>query len=158
MRAHARNKTKPMPPCEPSVTSFGRSSMRCTSPTSVRAGRHQAPSNQWLPARRAIVMTPELNSRPHLALVGRLNEKGQQSRVLHMPERALRLNGPSLEIVERCDGKRTVREIISELQEIYSKDEPKKVDGDILGYLALLNDQRALDFTSDQADRSANAK
>ena len=103
-------------------------------------------------------MTPELNSRPQLALGCRLNEKGQQSRVLHMPERALRLNGPSLEIVERCDGKRTVREIISELQEIYSKAEPKKVEGDILGYLALLNDQRALDFTSDQADRSANAK
>ena len=47
-------------------------------------------------------MMPELNSRPHLALGCRLNEKGQQSRVLHMPERALRLNGPSLEIVERC--------------------------------------------------------
>ena len=75
-----------------------------------------------------------------------------------MPERALRLNGPSLEIVERCDGRRTVREIISELQEIYSKAEPQKVEKDILGYLALLHDQRALDFTSDQADRSANAK
>ena len=46
-------------------------------------------------------MTPDLNSRPHLALGCRLNEKGQPSRVLHMPERALRLNGPSLEIIER---------------------------------------------------------
>src|SRR3984893_835947 len=157
MRAHARNKTKPMPPCEPSVTSFGRSSMRCTSPTSVRSGRHQAPSNQWLPARRAIVMTPELNSRPHLALGCRLNEKGQQSRVLHMPERALRLNGPSLEIVERCDGKRTVREIISELQEIYSKAEPQKVADDILSYRAGLHPRRALVFIPDQADRSTSA-
>jgi pyrroloquinoline quinone biosynthesis protein D len=74
-----------------------------------------------------------------------------------MPERALRLNGPSLEIVERCDGNRTVQEIISELQELYSKAEPRKVETDILGYLALLHDQRALDFTIDQADRSANA-
>ena len=102
--------------------------------------------------------TPELNSCPRLALGCRLNEKGQQSRVLHMPERALRLNGPSLEIVERCNGRRTVREIISELQELYSKAEPQKVEKDILGYLALLHDQRALDFMSDQADRSANAK
>jgi len=104
------------------------------------------------------VSTPELDSRPRLAVGCRLNEKGQQLRVLHMPEKALRLNGPSLEIVERCDGRRTVQEIISELQAIYSKAEPQKVQTDILGYLALLHDQRALDFTSDQSDRSADAK
>jgi pyrroloquinoline quinone biosynthesis protein D len=103
-------------------------------------------------------MTPELMSRPRLAVGCRLNEKSQPSRVLHMPERALRLNGPSLEIVERCDGSRTVQEIISELQKLYSKAEPKKVETDILGYLALLHDQRALDFSSGQIDRSAEAK
>jgi len=103
-------------------------------------------------------MTPELNTRPRLAVGCRLNEKGQPSRVLHMPERALRLNGPSLEIVERCDGTRTVREIVYELQKLYSKAEPQKVETDILGYLALLHDQRALDFASDQTDRSADAK
>jgi coenzyme PQQ biosynthesis protein PqqD len=63
-----------------------------------------------------------------------------------MPERALRLNGPSLEIVERCDGKHTVQQIITELQQIYSKAEPKKIESDILDYLARLNDQRAIDF------------
>ena len=64
-----------------------------------------------------------------------------------MPERALRLNGPSLEIIERCDGKHTVQQIVVDLQKIYSKAEPQKVESDILGYLALLHDQRALDFT-----------
>jgi pyrroloquinoline quinone biosynthesis protein D len=103
-------------------------------------------------------MTPELNSRPRLAIGCRLNEKGQQSRVLHMPERALRLNGPSLEIIERCDGTRTVQEIISELQRIYSKAEPQKIAEDILGYLGRLHDQRALDFTTDQTERSADAR
>lgn len=63
-----------------------------------------------------------------------------------MPERALRLNGPSLEIVQRCDGQHTVEQIVSELQQIYSKAEPKKVESDILGYLSLLQEQRALDF------------
>jgi len=63
-----------------------------------------------------------------------------------MPERALRLNGPSLEIVERCDGKHTVQQIITDLQQLYSKAEPKKVESDILDYLARLRDQRALDF------------
>ena len=63
-----------------------------------------------------------------------------------MPERALRLNGPSLQIVQRCDGKHTVRQIISDLQMIYSKAEPHKVEQDILGYMALLQKERALDF------------
>jgi pyrroloquinoline quinone biosynthesis protein D len=91
-------------------------------------------------------MTPDLNSHPRLAPGCRLNEKNQQPRTLLMPERALRLNGPSLEIVERCDGQHTVQQIITELQRIYSKAEPKKVETDILGYLTLLHDQRALDF------------
>jgi len=90
-------------------------------------------------------MTPNLQSHPHLAPGCRLGENNQQ-RVLLMPERALRLNGPSLEIVQRCDGIHTVQQIITDLQQIYSKAEPKKVESDILGYLALLHDQRALDF------------
>jgi pyrroloquinoline quinone biosynthesis protein D len=92
-------------------------------------------------------MTPDLQSHPRLAPGCRLSENNQQ-RVLLMPERALRLNGPSLEIVERCDGSHTVQQIISELQQIYSKAEPKKVETDILDYLARLHDQRALDFDS----------
>ena len=90
-------------------------------------------------------MIPDPNSKPRLAPGCRLGENNQQ-RVLLMPERALRLNGPSLEIVQRCDGKHTVQQIIGELQQIYSKAEPKKVETDILDYLARLHDQRALDF------------
>ena len=91
-------------------------------------------------------MTPDLNSRPHLAAGCRLNDAKQQPRVLLMPEKALRLMGPSLEIVERCDGQHTVHQIITELQRIYDKAEAQKVESDIRGYLSLLNDQRALDF------------
>ena len=92
-------------------------------------------------------MTPDQNSLPRLAPGCRLgDDKNQQ--ILLMPERALRLNGPSLEIVSRCDGKHTVHQIISDLQAIYSKAQPQKVKQDILGYLALLHDQRALDFHS----------
>lgn len=91
-------------------------------------------------------MTPDVKSFPRLAPGCRLNEKNQQPRTLLMPERALRLNGPSLEIVERCDGKHTVQQIIADLQKIYSKAEPLKVEQDILGYLALLQKERALDF------------
>jgi pyrroloquinoline quinone biosynthesis protein D len=93
-------------------------------------------------------MTPDMNSFPRLAPGCRLNQRNQQPRTLLMPERALRLNGPSLEIVERCDGKHTVQQIVADLQEIYSKAEPQKVEQDILGYLALLQKERALDFDS----------
>jgi pyrroloquinoline quinone biosynthesis protein D len=90
---------------------------------------------------------PSLDSHPRLAAGVRLGQNNNQQ-VLLMPERALRLNGPSLEIVQRCDGKRTVREIVTELQQLYSKAEPTKVESDILGYLQLLHNQRALDFES----------
>ncbi|GAC1621820.1 MAG: hypothetical protein PVS2B2_07130 [Candidatus Acidiferrum sp.] len=93
-------------------------------------------------------MTPDPNSKPHLAPGCRLNEPSQQPRTLLMPERALRLNGPSLEIVERCDGQHTVQKIIADLQKLYSKAAPEKVEQDILGYLLLLHGQRALDFDS----------
>jgi len=90
-------------------------------------------------------MSLDPNSRPHLAPGVRLGENNNQ-RVLLMPERALRLNGPSLEIVQRCDGKHTVQQVVSELQQIYSKAKPEKVEQDILGYLQLLHSQRAIDF------------
>jgi|ERR1700688_2421545 pyrroloquinoline quinone biosynthesis protein D len=91
------------------------------------------------------LVTPNPQSHPRLAPGCRLAEN-EQEHMLMMPERALRLNGPSLEIVQRCDGKHTVREIVNELQQIYSKAKPEKVEQDILGYLKLLNDERALDF------------
>lgn len=91
-------------------------------------------------------MIPDPNSRPQLRPGVRLGEN-QGHRVLLMPERALRLSGPSLEIVTRCDGKHSVSEIVSQLQKIYSKADPHNVEQDILGYLQLLHDQRALDFS-----------
>ena len=91
-------------------------------------------------------MTPDPTKRPRLAPGCRLNERSAVQRVLLMPERALRLNGPSLEIVERCDGTRTAADLIAELQKIYSKAAPEKVEQDILEYLGRLHDQRALDF------------
>src|SRR5439155_782478 len=84
----------------------------------------------------------EYNKRPRLAPGVRLGENNQQ-RVLLMPERALRLIGPSLEIVQRCDGRHTIQQIVAELQALYAKADPAKVESDILGYLQLLQTERA---------------
>jgi coenzyme PQQ biosynthesis protein PqqD len=91
-------------------------------------------------------MKPELTVTPRLAPGVRLNDKSQLPRTLLMPERALRLNGPSLEIVQLCDGNHTVQQIAEKLHALYSKAEPKRITDDLLGYLALLHDQRAIDF------------
>jgi len=91
-------------------------------------------------------MKPELTATPRLAPGVRLNDKSQLPRTLLMPERALRLNGPSLEIVQLCDGQHTVQQIAEKLHALYSKAEPQRITDDLLGYLALLHDQRAIDF------------
>jgi coenzyme PQQ biosynthesis protein PqqD len=91
-------------------------------------------------------MKPELNATPRLAPGCRLNEKTQQPRMLLMPERALRLSGPSLDIVQLCDGLHTVQQIAEKLHALYATAEPQRITDDLLGYLALLHEQRAIDF------------
>jgi len=91
-------------------------------------------------------MKPEMTATPRLAPGVRLNEKSQQPRTLLMPERALRLNGPSLEIVQLCDGKHTVQQIAEKLHALYAKAEPQRITEDLLGYLELLHKERAVDF------------
>jgi hypothetical protein len=48
--------------------------------------------------------------------------------------------------VQRCDGQHSVQQIAEDLHKLYSKAEPQRITDDLLGYLALLHDQRALDF------------
>jgi coenzyme PQQ biosynthesis protein PqqD len=102
--------------------------------------------------------TPELNSRPRLAAGCRLNDASQSPRVLLMPERALRVSGPSFEIISRCDGKHTVGEIVAALRKLYSKADPQKVQSDILEYLARLRDDHAIEFSTGDAIESGAAR
>ncbi|HUN63030.1 MAG TPA: PqqD family peptide modification chaperone [Candidatus Sulfotelmatobacter sp.] len=92
------------------------------------------------------MIKPELTALPKLAAGVRLNEKNQQPRMLLMQGRELRLSGPSLEIVLLCDGKHTVQQMAEKLQGLYTKAEPQRVTQDLLNYLALLHDQRAIEF------------
>jgi coenzyme PQQ biosynthesis protein PqqD len=92
------------------------------------------------------MLKPELTASPRLAPGVRVNDKNQQPRMLLMPERELRLSGPSLEIVLLCDGKHTVQQIAQKLHQAYAKAEPQRVTQDLLNYLALLHDQHAIEF------------
>jgi coenzyme PQQ biosynthesis protein PqqD len=95
---------------------------------------------------RGDAMKPELSAMPRLAPGVRMNEKNQQPRMLLMPKGSLRLSGPSLEIVQLCDGKHTVQQIAEKLHMLYAKAEPERIAGDLLSYLALLHDQNAVEF------------
>jgi len=91
-------------------------------------------------------MKPELTATPRLAPGVRLNDKNQLPRQLVLSNGSMRISGPSLEIVQLCDGKHTVEQIAEKLHAVYSKAEPQRVTEDLLGYLELLKKQRAVEF------------
>ena len=91
-------------------------------------------------------MKPELGATPRLAPGVRLNEKNQQPRMLLIAGRELRLSGPSLEIVQLCDGSHTIQQIAERLHALYAKAEPQRVTSDLLNYLGLFHDQGAIDY------------
>ncbi len=88
----------------------------------------------------------------------RLNDNGQAQRELVMPGRTLRVSGPSLEMIKRCDGKHTVREIVGALQKLYSEADAQKVQQDVLEYLERLRDEGAIEFTPGNADGSGGTR
>ncbi|MGB2626833.1 MAG: PqqD family peptide modification chaperone [Candidatus Acidiferrum sp.] len=91
-------------------------------------------------------MRPELSVTPRLAPGVKLNDVSQRDRFLVTSAREIKLIGPSLEIVQRCDGKHTVQQIAETLHKLYSKAEPQRVTEDLLGYLELLHNQKAIEF------------
>jgi len=91
-------------------------------------------------------MKPDLTASPRLASGVRLNDKNQQPRMLLLPNGTLRISGPSLEIVQLCDGKHTVQQIAEKLHALYAKAEPERVTGDLLSYLELLQTQGAVEY------------
>jgi pyrroloquinoline quinone biosynthesis protein D len=64
-----------------------------------------------------------LPERPRLAPGVRLHfDKTREAWVLLSPERVIEAEGPASEILRRCDGTRTVAEIIDELAAVFAAD------------------------------------
>ncbi|HEY6438608.1 MAG TPA: pyrroloquinoline quinone biosynthesis peptide chaperone PqqD [Acetobacteraceae bacterium] len=84
----------------------------------------------------------ELPERPKLAPGVRLHfDTTRQAWVLLGPERVIETEGPASEILRRCDGSRTVREIIDELAVLYTADRAE-IAGDVNDMLAELATKR----------------
>jgi pyrroloquinoline quinone biosynthesis protein D len=85
------------------------------------------------------------DSRPKLRPGCRLSQSPQQGDVLLIPEGVLRLVGPGKKIVERCDGQRTVEDIIRELKAEYPSVEPERIATEVTTFIERLLQKRVLD-------------
>jgi pyrroloquinoline quinone biosynthesis protein D len=89
---------------------------------------------------------PNKNSKPHLAAGCRWAEANGPERMLMFPEGALRLQGTGREILERCDGQRSIREIIDELQAQYKTGDSGRIEQEVSKFLESLQQKRIVDF------------
>jgi pyrroloquinoline quinone biosynthesis protein D len=91
-------------------------------------------------------MALETTSRPRLSAGCRWAEADGAERLLLFPEGAIRFQGTGREIVERCDGQRTVEQIVEELRQIYSAGDPARIEEDVKSFLGHLHQKRIVDF------------
>jgi coenzyme PQQ biosynthesis protein PqqD len=87
----------------------------------------------------------DLDKRPTLRPGCRISEQDAEPLLL-IPEGAMKLIGPGLEIVKLCDGARTVHHIIAELDARYTKTEPGRIEREVLVFLNKLCEKRVLDL------------
>jgi pyrroloquinoline quinone biosynthesis protein D len=86
----------------------------------------------------------ELPERPRLAPGVRLHfDRVRNAWVLLGPERVIETEGPANEILRRCDGSRTIAQIVDELAAIYNADR-NEIAGDVTDILAELLVKRML--------------
>lgn len=82
--------------------------------------------------------------RPKLAPGVRLHfDKTRDAWVLLSPERVIEAEGPASEILRRCDGTRTVDEIIDELATVFAA-ERAVIAGDVTDIMVELTTKRLL--------------
>jgi pyrroloquinoline quinone biosynthesis protein D len=89
---------------------------------------------------------PDRNSRPHLAPGCRWAEANGDERMLMFPEGALRLQGTGREILERCDGQRSLQQIVEELQARYPGGDVSRIQREVESFLESLQQKRIVDF------------
>ncbi|HXZ42389.1 MAG TPA: pyrroloquinoline quinone biosynthesis peptide chaperone PqqD [Terriglobales bacterium] len=89
---------------------------------------------------------PETTSCPRLAAGCRWAEANGAERMLLFPEGALRLQGTGREILERCDGQRTVQQIVQDLQKLYSAGDPARIEAEVASFLEQLHRKRIVDY------------
>ncbi|VTU28294.1 Pyrroloquinoline quinone biosynthesis protein D [Variovorax sp. PBS-H4] len=74
------------------------------------------------------------DERPRMSSLYRMQfEPSQDHWVLLYPEGMVRLNGSAAEILQRCDGQRTVDDIVAELEAVFAQ---PSLQEDVVGFLS----------------------
>lgn len=81
---------------------------------------------------------------PKLGRGCRLSENGQQGWILLIPEGVLRLTGPGPHILQRCDGVRTVGQIVQELESEFPGAEAGVIATETTAFLEKLMERRVV--------------
>jgi len=88
-------------------------------------------------------MTPDY--RPRLADRARLKfDRHENRHLLLYPEKGLKLSPTAAEIVKRCDGSRTVAEIVLELRGLYATAPEGVIENEVSSFLGVLESRGLL--------------
>jgi pyrroloquinoline quinone biosynthesis protein D len=85
------------------------------------------------------------SSVPHFASGCRWGNQGEE-RVVLFPEGMIRVQGTGQNILELCDGQRTVQEIVTTLSAEYSGADLLKIREDVGSFLEALQKKRIVDY------------
>ena len=88
---------------------------------------------------------PSKSSQPRFAPGCRWGAQGDQQVVL-FPEGMIRVQGTGQDILELCDGQRTLQEIVATLIARYGAGDPAKITEDVSSFLEALQRKRILDY------------
>jgi pyrroloquinoline quinone biosynthesis protein D len=66
--------------------------------------------------------------------------------MLLFPEGAIRLQGTGRQILELCDGEKTLQQIVTELQDLYNAGNRSKIREEVELFLEQLKQKRIVDF------------
>jgi pyrroloquinoline quinone biosynthesis protein D len=88
---------------------------------------------------------PLEESRPRLAAGCRWGAHGEEPVVLY-PEGMIRLQDSGRSILELCDGKRSLQEIVASLALRYKNADPARIRADVIAFLENLQQKRIVDY------------
>jgi coenzyme PQQ biosynthesis protein PqqD len=84
--------------------------------------------------------------RPRLAAKARLRyDRHTDRHMLLYPEKGLALNATGTEIVKRCTGEQTVRQIVDDLAARYEASSTEKLEQEVFGFLEALRSRGLLE-------------
>ena len=88
---------------------------------------------------------PADSSQPRFASGCRWGTQGEE-RVVLFPEGMIRVQGTGQNILELCDGQRTVQEIVASLSATYNGADLAKIREDVGNFLEALQRKRIVDY------------